>query len=1827
MKNLLAFLSIIALTIGFGMVTATVYGENRAITLDGSGDYVDLGQPDLMPTAYTLEAWIFRQPNSIGLECLVSKDGRVGGGNWSIHWSIDGSNHQRIHHSSQSAVTDNTAIPLEEWVHIAIVFTGSQFTFYTNGVKGKSFGYGASTQPVQPWRVGIGASSELFKGLIDDVRIWDIARTETEIKATMNRSLTGNETGLVGCWKFDEAAGSDTASDSTPNGYDGTPQGDADFVASDSPISDVLADAEIWLSTDSLSFCKILSDEYDELSVTIMNIGQADLVVSDIQSDNACFTTSLANFTLSYFESEEIVVSFAPTAVAVETGTLTIKSNVSDETISTTGEGVSSINRAVIFDGDGDYVEVIKDIPETNLTVEFWFNTSSANGGLFATQRNSRSSGENDRHVYLEDGSLKQRVWNNEIITSANAGFDDGTWHHYAMVIEQGVGQKMYVDGQLEASGGKDRSERTNQNRFSIGYSNDKGWFNGQIDDVRVWNAARTEVEILAYKDILLTGDELGLIGYWRLDECERFKTAQDATPYDVDGVLLGNAAFAEANTPLSPIPAEATIAVFPTDLDFGTVNVGEYSELSFDVLNSGQATLEVTSIASDDNQLFVSPQPFPYLMSAQAVSLNVDYGEKQRVRVRYTPAGETLLDTKLTISSNAPNSPDVEIPVTGSGVAYDNHAVSFDGNGDYIQVPYSSAMRPNEWTMEICAKLNFIDGNRRGIMGSGWHSNDFYIGTHDNKFYAWIYGASGGKGLYSTFQPNLRQWYHLAASYDGRTLRLYVDGELQGSVVHAWRKDTQPFYFGRTYGSEYSNVVLDEACFWNFARTQAEIQATEDITIAGKASGLVGYWRFDEKPGSNMAMDFTQNGYNGTLHGNAAFVDSDAPIGQPPVSPDIVVSETSIDFGDVVLETSVERTLIIFNRGQSDLQVSDIRSTHSAFLPSRRTFMLASGERRKLVVTFAPQTKGIVAVDLEIHSNAPNSPMNISLRGRGISYTNRAVHFDGSGDMISVSHNANFNLNNVTVELWMKPNSNLAGKSVSFLRKEGSARTPFILEQLYNNSNSGTEELFMWVNNGSSWNKNTRAAYNKVAFSPGMWHHLAGTYDGSTIKLYWNGQLISERRYTGGPDSNTSPLYIGSSGSDRWFDGLIDDVRIFNYVRTHAEIAATTNIVLTGNEPGLVGYWRFDEQPGSQKAIDSSGNNNTGTLSGNAEFVNFGAPTQLPSEEADIAVFPSVVEFGTVLLGDSVDKYVTIINRGKAALQVTNVESDDTDVSVSLVSFPLLPGEKMKVRLRFTPSAAGDFSANLTITSNDLDSNSVAVPVKGVVVAASPTTNQVIRLDGNGDYVEVPDSDSLDLTDNFTLEAWVFVNASNYRSIFAKQNSYLWSVKNGVVHWALMTQGGWEWHNTGVTVEYNQWTHLALTYVSPNVQIYKNGVLSSTIADNQGGNLDTTDDILRIGGRYYHNEWFSGNLDEIRIWNAVRTEDEIRDNMCVSLAGDEAGLAGYWKFSDPKDSTTAADSSPNGNDGTLRGNAAIVDSDLPLPPTKGDVNRNGLVTAYDAVRILQASLGFVDLPAIEFYAADTSGNWRVTAYDASLTLQYSVGKITQFPAAPPVFAPEGVMVSLAKTEFENSQRIVVPISMSDMAGVLSCELVLTYDVSRLKPIGISKTNLTGKHHLAYHAENGELRISLATDESASANGKMLKVEFEKLSEQVLPDSVRLVMATLNEDTRAKLGSTTPLPRKTALLSNYPNPFNPETWIPYLLANDAPVTISVYNAKGQPVRIINLGAQKAGNYVTKDKAALWNGRNEVGEKVASGVYFYTLQAGDFVTTRKMLILK
>lgn len=141
-----------------------------------------------------------------------------------------------------------------------------------------------------------------------------------------------------------------------------------------------------------------------------------------------------------------------------------------------------------------------------------------------------------------------------------------------------------------------------------------------------------------------------------------------------------------------------------------------------------------------------------------------------------------------------------------------------------------------------------------------------------------------------------------------------------------------------------------------------------------------------------------------------------------------------------------------------------------------------------------------------------------------------------------------------------------------------------------------------------------------------------------------------------------------------------------------------------------------------------------------------------------------------------------------------------------------------------------------------------------------------------------------------------------------------------------------------------------------------------------------------------------------------------------------------------------------------------------------------------------------------------------------------------------------------------------------------------------------------------------------------SPDGKLLASSSEYGITLWIPYLPSLAKVELPVETKGKLPTTWGRIKSNKLYQNYPNPFNPDTWIPYQLAEDADVTIRIYNITGQLVRMLELRHKEVGFYLSQDKAAYWDGRNEAGEQVASGIYFYHLEVEDFTATRKMLLL-
>jgi len=208
----------------------------------------------------------------------------------------------------------------------------------------------------------------------------------------------------------------------------------------------------------------------------------------------------------------------------------------------------------------------------------------------------------------------------------------------------------------------------------------------------------------------------------------------------------------------------------------------------------------------------------------------------------------------------------------------------------------------------------------------------------------------------------------------------------------------------------------------------------------------------------------------------------------------------------------------------------------------------------------------------------------------------------------------------------------------------------------------------------------------------------------------------------------------------------------------------------------------------------------------------------------------------------------------------------------------------------------------------------------------------------------------------------------------------------------------------------------------------------------------------------------------------------------------------------------------------------------------------------------------------------DVNGDCKITADDASLVLKYVVGLI----------------------DLSEEQQQAADVTGDDTITAFDAALILQYTVGL-----ITQFPAQGAPDLTTKDENQQLNKIVAELENTSLSPEQRCV-LEQLMHHLWPQV---------------------LPKQSALLQNYPNPFNPETWLPYQLAIDSPITISIYNAKGQLIRNISLGIKKAGVYIAKDKAAYWDGRDSFGQIVANGVYFYTLQAGKFTATRRMLIVK
>jgi len=289
------------------------------------------------------------------------------------------------------------------------------------------------------------------------------------------------------------------------------------------------------------------------------------------------------------------------------------------------------------------------------------------------------------------------------------------------------------------------------------------------------------------------------------------------------------------------------------------------------------------------------------------------------------------------------------------------------------------------------------------------------------------------------------------------------------------------------------------------------------------------------------------------------------------------------------------------------------------------------------------------------------------------------------------------------------------------------------------------------------------------------------------------------------------------------------------------------------------------------------------------------------------------------------------------------------------------------------------------------------------VSFSAYAQTNKVLNLDGDGDYVSVADDPSLNFgaSTDFSIEFWIKASIQDSELIGKAggqvQSHIGWNIQcentpaHGIGIRLDMSDGnnvGVHLITTGEEALDNNWHHVAFSIDRDRyAKVFLDGIEKDSENVSSIGNINNNEE-LRLGWR---GDWFffKGLVDEVRIWNIIRTQEQIQSTMYTTLIGNDPGLVAYWRFDEETGATTAYDSSLNSNEGLLFGDAAFVEI--------GDVNGDGDVDVKDATEILRHVVGLP--PAEQFIedCADVSKNGSITAYDASLVMQKVAGLIDEF--------------------------------------------------------------------------------------------------------------------------------------------------------------------------------------------------------------------------------------
>ena len=454
------------------------------------------------------------------------------------------------------------------------------------------------------------------------------------------------------------------------------------------------------------------------------------------------------------------------------------------------------------------------------------------------------------------------------------------------------------------------------------------------------------------------------------------------------------------------------------------------------------------------------------------------------------------------------------------------------------------------------------------------------------------------------------------------------------------------------------------------------------------------------------------------------------------------------------------------------------------------------------------------------------------------------------------------------------------------------------------------------------------------------------------------------------------------------------------------------------------------------------------------------------------------------------------------------------------------------------------------------------------------------INFDGQNDFINISDHPDLDLTNNYTLEVWIFPESFSWLAgIISK---YQTSGANGYIL-RLTSQSPYSGigfdekiTSTGV-LNANQWHHLAAVNDNGQRTLYINGILQTI--SGSALNVNSNSDPIRIGSDYA-SRFFDGRIDEVRIWDIARDQNDILNTMDSTLNGSEDGLVAYYNFNEGS-GIVLNDLTGNGHNGTVVG--GLWASGYSLSGLIGDINFDEVLNVYDAVMLVAIMLGNESANQYQFYACDSNQDGSLTIEDVILLMQ-SILEID--------ITTQNLISSVGYKNFDNILEIT---SDGDIAG-LHIKLSEDKKLSNINfPDGWSWEQ-KGTDLIAY-----------------SINGTSMHRSFKiKSNYHMAVKSVKVV----DWSGKSAQSQKNILPSITSIVLS-PNPFNSKCKISFMLTGSKEVTLILFNIKGQLVEQKELGILYEGNH-----EIIWSPGN-----LPSGTYFMKTQTASSSQYSKILYLK